>query len=361
MKWPARTRHRKKRWGIVLALVVLMGGLAAAVYPREPLLLEHATRVLDMHATDPSEGLNYAWLSNHELLYFRPDGNLWRRDLNTGAETVLRALTQQVKSSISLPATHWLMPSPDGKWLMWGEVGITPLFVGSVDGTRRAVSSTNVGNSTPFWMPDSQHWTEWNHDESALWRQVEMHTVTAPHWSQILGTPPARLNESDILAMQFEDVIIARTKVDVIAVPVSVRQGYYRLTLHAAYRDTQQLSVWSLHAQKPLRQFTIHLPGPALYVKVSPQGDRVAWLVQRQNTSSVFERLQRMISAWKGGEHESLAVYVSQLDGSHLHEIGRLDSNVKPTDNLLEKMQWLPGGKRLSFIANDALWTVMVE
>jgi len=361
MKKSETMMQRKKRWGIVLTLLVLLGSAAVVFYPREPLLLEHATQVLDMRAADPSEGLNYAWLSDHELLYFRPDGNLWRRDLNTGAETVLRAMTQQVKSSISLPATHWLIPSPDGKWLMWGEVGITPLFVGSVDGTKQAVSSTNVGNSTPFWMPDSQHWTEWNHDESALWRQVEMHTVTAPHWSQVLGTPPARLNESDILAMQSEDVIIARTKVDVIAVPVSVGQGYYRLTLHAAYRDTQQLSVWSLHAQKPLRQFTIHLPGLVQDVKVSPQGDLVVWLVQKRKTSPVFKRLQRFFPALEKDEHECLALYVSQLDGSRMREIGQVDSKPTSAGNLINEMRWLPGGKRLSFIANDTLWTVPVE
>ena len=61
---PKRRRYER---GIVLALLVLLGGLTAAFYPREPLLLEHSTRVLDMRAADLSEGLNYAWLSNYEV------------------------------------------------------------------------------------------------------------------------------------------------------------------------------------------------------------------------------------------------------------------------------------------------------
>jgi hypothetical protein len=325
---------------------------------------KHATRILDMRATDPSEGWNCAWLSDHELLYFRPDGNLWRRDIKTGAETVLPALTRQLNISIPYSTIHWLLPSPDGKWLIWGEAGPSPLFVTSVDGARQF--SWPKGRSKAHWLPDSQHWSHWEYGYDMNWTEVEIHNVSTPDQSQGIDTPPAGLKGLDVLAVQSEDVIIARTRdVDRSGAVIASGRGYITIITPISaspppFRDIQELSVWSLHSAKPLHQFTIHLSGPALDVKVSPQGDRVVWLVQRQNTSPAFKLLQRLFPAWKGDDHESLAIYASKLDGSQMQEIGRVDSKAT-TDRLIEEMRWLPGGKRLSFIVNDTLWTVPVE
>jgi hypothetical protein len=354
MKRLERTARIKMRWGMVLALV-LLGGLAAIFCPREPVLLEHATRILDMRAADPSEGLTYAWLSDHELIYFRPDGNLWRRDIKTGAETVLPALTRQVKCSIPYETIHWLLPSPDGKWLMWGEAGPSPLFITSVDGARQF--SYPKGYSKAQWLPDSQRWSQWIGNDGTLWTQVDIHAVANPDQYRSVGALPAGLRGLDVLAVRSEDVIIARTK----DVEIAGKPSASAVTSYITFRDTQELSVWSLHSVKSLHQFTIHLPGFVHAVKVSPQGDRVAWLLWRQNTSPVFKMLQRLFPTLKKDEHESLAIYTSKLDGSQMREIGWVDSKPQPTGSLIEEMRWLPNGKNLSLIANDTLWTVPVE
>ena len=143
--------------------------------------------------------------------------------------------------------------------------------------------------------------------------------------------------------------------------PTPSGAGYIAISSVITYRDTQDLSVWSLDSPKPLHQFTVHLPGLVKDVRVSPQGDRVAWIVERQYASPVFKMLQRLFPALKKDEHESLEIYVSHLDGSHLREIGRVDRKSSPIWRLIEEMRWLPGGKCLSFIVNETLWTVPVE
>ena len=354
--------HQKKRWGIVLAPVVLLGGLAAIFYPREPLLLDHANRVLDMRAADPSEGSNYGWLSDHELIYFRADGNLWRHDTRTNAETVLLALTRQVKSSIPFQTAHWLVTSPDGKWVLWGQSSNNPLFVASIDGAKRLSWPSFEGSSEPHWLPDSQRWSQWLFGHGATWTRVDIHRVVAPHQSRSISALPPGMKGLDVLSVQSEDRIVARTKDrETLLKSGPSGAGTIAMTYQIDYRDTQEVSVWSLHRQEALQHDTIHLPGLVRDVKVSPHGDSVAWLVWRQNTSPVFKMLQRLFPTLKKDEHESLAIYNSKLDGSQMREIGRVDSKPQPTGSLIDEMRWLPGGKSLSFIANDTLWTVPVE
>jgi len=56
-------------------------------------------------------------------------------------------------------------------------------------------------------------------------------------------------------------------------------------------------------------------------------------------------------------------VWVCNLDGSHLHEIGSLGERPAEEDgsSLRLSLQWLPDGKRLSFEVKDVLYTVSAD
>ena len=105
--------NRRKRLGIALALLLLAGASAVTLYPREPLLMEHATRVLDMRATDHAEGVNYGWLSDHELIYFRSGGTICRLDTRTGVST-------------DLPALHYVVARANGHLVSTCALTIVP-------------------------------------------------------------------------------------------------------------------------------------------------------------------------------------------------------------------------------------------
>lgn len=365
-------KPKRRRYGtrIVLAVVLLVA-LTVVFYPREPLLLEHATRVLDMRATDPVEAMNYGWLSDHDLLYFRSGGVFCRLDTMTGMKTDLPTLTRQIKSSIPdcEQVSHWPNPSPDGQSVLWGPTTNAPVFVASVDGVRRwewpkDVRTHETGAS--YWMADSQHWTEWMYGPLTMqgsgWTKVKIHSLATPHVSQTISSLPPVLKGLEILSVQSEDTIIARTRDGETILPTSPpRPGPFTVSIQTDYRRMQEVSVWSLRKATPLHQYRIRLPGLALQVKASPQGDRLAWVVQFQSVSPFLKKIRRFIPAWKEEKRLSLALYVSDLDGNHLQEIGRVDRNPKPESEVIEELHWLPGGKRLSFIMDDNLWTVPVE
>jgi hypothetical protein len=56
------------------------------------------------------------------------------------------------------------------------------------------------------------------------------------------------------------------------------------------------------------------------------------------------------------------AIWVSRLDGSGMHEVGHLLSGKEAEDDdPAFGLDWLPGGKRLSFGYGDALYTVPAD
>jgi hypothetical protein len=73
-------------------------------------------------------------------------------------------------------------------------------------------------------------------------------------------------------------------------------------------------------------------------VSFSPSGDRIAWIA---------EELQGRSALWG-----------SNIDGSRRVEIGYM---AEAGWGRGERLLWLPGGKRLSFVYNDNLYTVPVD
>jgi len=60
-----------------------------------------------------------------------------------------------------------------------------------------------------------------------------------------------------------------------------------------------------------------------------------------------------------------LALWVSDPNGKSMREIGHMPTT--PWSRLgqrfaeISNIQWLPGGRRLSFIYRNSLWTVLVD
>ena len=262
-------------------------------------------------------------------------------------------LTRQVKTSPCF--LYFLDASPNGQQVIWGMSGNNPLFVATVDGTRREQWDGDGGMTQPFWCADGKHWMQFHFGgspQSLRWTKIQLHSLDAPQTSQTLPTAPPGLNGLDVLAAPSADRIIARkrdpfrfiTHKDVRHPDGSVSFVIEeKITSHI----TPNLSVWSLHQAQPLHQWKIPLPGWVQEVAVSPDGRRVAWL---------------MTPGPRKGGAMPVSMWASGLDGGGLHQIGVVRARVQlrrgPTNDFASQLHWVPGDKRISFLFGDALWTV---
>ncbi len=93
--------------------------------------------------------------------------------------------------------------------------------------------------------------------------------------------------------------------------------------------------------------------------KISPTGDRIAWLVDAAHVDPVLARLRRLLPFLQTSVQPHQELWVSRLDGTGMRVVGQvpiLGRNRKPPQ--VSDLRWLPDGKHLSFAYDDALWTV---
>jgi hypothetical protein len=93
-------------------------------------------------------------------------------------------------------------------------------------------------------------------------------------------------------------------------------------------------------------------------VAVSPDGKRVAWKWFFWNSLKMPSWLQRLLPSLSES-HPTTEIWVSQRDGSDLHEIGQIDDtypNHQPND-----LDWTPDSKRLVFSLKEALYSVPAD
>jgi hypothetical protein len=338
-------------------------------------LLPQAMRLFPLDGSFQKGGVEQPWLSSHELLHFKK-GQLYRYDMTAKTDTPLPALTQQIVNS---PASlDFVESSPDGKWVLWGESANGPIFAASVDGAQRFSWPGNGGLSEPYWCADCHHWLQILSsgdgysmpDPKTEFNEARLQDVDAPqHTGAITDLPPG-LHNLDVLAVVSETEVIARTPDPVkfgpskeVPTPGGAKPGETSFIIQEkdTYRATQQISVWDLRQRVPLHRWTVRLPGLVQEVVVSPQGDRVAWLIQ-QTEPKARGRVRLMCTS----------LWVSGLDGSGLREVGYVAAKIDAASlkhmSLAQMEQyaaplpmqphWSPDGEQMSFQCAGALWAV---
>jgi len=303
-------------------------------------------------------GVGQPWLSDHEVLHFR-QGSLYRYDVTSNIDIPLSKLTHQVKTSPCY--LYFLNASSNGQQVIWGMSGNNPLFVATMDGTRREQWDGDGGMTQPFWCADGKHWMQFHFGgspQSLRWTKIQMHSLDTPQTSQTFSSAPPGLNGLDILAAPSADWIIARKRDPFTFITPSAHKGVrhpdgsesFVIEEKITSRITPNISVWSLHEAKPLHQWKIPLPGWVQEVAVSPDGRRVAWL---------------MTSGPRRGGATSVSMWASGLDGGGLHRIGVVRPRVQhrrgPVADFASQLHWVLGDKKISFLYGDALWTAVAN
>ncbi len=376
-----------------IAVVVLLALLLATIFlvtQREPRLLDHATRVGD--PTFPVWGrLGCEWLSSHELLI---QSGTWqhsiylRHDLRTGQDLKLTTFTQ-----LNYQFHDWKEEaSSDGRWY---------LAVRGGDNTGDAVDAASLlddrrlswswsgkkcpikwpyhADSIPFvearWMPDGRRWAEFlctdaaggdafaSPLEASRCPYVLTGDITAPTRVRAVRVAPS--SPLNMLAREFR---LMRNYGRLVLLPedrvlLCLTNGFdsegvrIDMTLTDLYKN-----------DRPLRKVSYTLPDGEILedMEIAPSGEYIAWRFRRDTVSPVARLLHRIWPAYSEKPRSRTSLWVSRPDGTAFRELGYVDTPyVGPraitAENMdLGSLQWLPGGKELSFKLDNALWTLRV-
>jgi hypothetical protein len=370
---PKPKKRFNKKWLIALAVIGLGASVLWTLRPRPLLLLSQAKRVADTRYWRNDPGA-YFWLSDHEIMLFRT----WPKDpyeaqrleLRTMQETPLAPLNKVLKNMCDIEWGVDVLPSPDGSvLLMWRSHKPNIFFRSNDSPYLQYASRVNIDGTQLFqwpghpnglsisdstWQADSKGWlhlgTFNKYDGSSL-ASVKFYSLNAPGRTKeiVLGTN----NQFPINAGLAADNTLVGMDL------VSFGPG-----------GTARLRIWPLKEGAKPAEKLVPLPGFAdnYSTIVSPRGDRIAWVISGTGRKSPTNLLERLFGFLGQKPVPTTGLWVSKVDGSELHEIGRMEFPWKPKGNTLPSaalrpslVRWMPDGKHLSFIHDEALYTVPVD
>jgi len=333
---------------------------ADAVTPTTPDLLRIATRLV---STPPDLEWRYFWRDDHTVLFLRQAPGqrhflIELVDTRTGHATrpaafnahFSRLMPGQLMKVGVLGSNHFedhynppvAALSPDGKWLLWlnSAIGQKGRWIGAtLDGQSEEwekgqdpTSEAPFLDSQPLWLQNGKQWIELvsryaNHTYSVT--QANLHGI---HQASVVkrfrvngladGLPAGVTNDGRLMIYHPAEPRVR-----------SIEQACFSLVrLGGETATVQALTV-------PIPEST-----SANDVLLSPQGDRLAWVLDRGATGSRLYQL-----------------FASKADGTDQRLVGAAPGvSVSNRFSWPRSIRWLPNGKRVSFVFRDALWSVPV-
>lgn len=352
-------RRRTKR---LLHLTVLIAVTATAITlrPREPNLLDHATRRVSVAEWDPS--LPYFWTDEDQVLFHKQpkgyerevhgyvpdDFDIYRYRRSTGSVGLHGELAAVFKKHYTSVRHGQMSVSPDGLWLFCGE-GITC----RTDGTQVVPHEGGISSTGVVWAADSRHVLDVSFLPSkpapngsfsiydvARVKPVGRYPIPVTYRSnQTTG------NTTFTPDLNYEQAVVTE-------------DGYFVAPGRAPEADppNRTLFRWKLTAPT-LETLTMRPPTDMAIMEfaVSPRGDRIAYLVAGAARAPYPDLVYRVFPFIKRPPSIE-ALWISRLDGSEMQMIGSV------TTGHLSALKWLPGYRQVSFIySNEALYTVRLD
>ncbi len=334
------------------ALILCALGLAALLYagyslrPQSRPLLPHATRIVAIAGKTPF----YWWITDDTLLHFRDparqDWTFVRYDLKTKTETPLNALTELFQKSAGKPETLFL--SPEGDWALWTGAG-SLTTAARLDGTRHYSVQTESGENR--WMLDEPNWINVV-EKDGLFESTRIHRMedgkqiqktvlfpTMPSDPKVverarMATTPDRhvlVNYWDGEAGQ-----VSHVKVAFMGLGASLMMGGFKE--FTAPRESLQ--------------------GDLLFAPISPQ---IAWALEFQEPLPEF--LNGFSFSSNPPSRVSTGLWIMNANTKAVLALGSLDTdhNDPARNSGPYNIQWTPDEGHLSFVYNNALWTVPTQ
>ena len=329
--------------GLVLAGALACAGAASAT----PDLMKNATKLVPEPVTGTSN-VDHPWVSDHEVLYVK-NGGLWLFDTDKKTNTKLSKLSDEVFAGIGYLVVE---VSPARNCVAWCHSN-SGWETAQLDGSDVHEWPAPYLNQVD-WCADGKYWVRV--DQSAVGGyhfpsiRAVFYQATDPPAKRGVYPLPAGLRPLDILAIPTPTTVIARIPDLVRDIPQNPK-GHpepgggvgFSFMIQETFRPVQTVSEWDLSTGEKTGEWVIRLPANVQEVAASPDGKRIAWLVAAQLAGKAF-----------GG----MSIWVSNIDGTGLHEIGSSGSDGANFANMIDEIQWVPGDKAISFHSDYWLYEV---
>jgi len=306
------------------------------------------------------------WLSDEDVLFCRFEGPqhdarvIYRRNVKTGLEEKLAAFTE-ARNEFGTEIVDDQRVSPDGRWFVcsdrWGEC-----LLAEVNGPHHYTypSADSANYRSLLWMPDGHHWLEGYVNGGSASRLI-LHDTEHP--GSNVSVPIRGKREQELFGT-LNAAVSPQEGISIVS-PDHDSDGPEVTPAEDDRSHVLTVSRVSLDASATMREeHQVTVPGRTGRYRlcVSPQGDRIAWQVMTLREDAGRKWLHRFLPFLKSAVQRQTEVWVSRLDGSHMQQIGYIVD--LPADDSISNdlsLQWLPGGKRLSFEVKDVLYTVPAD
>lgn len=341
MYWTATMRTRLASRLVAAALVVL-SCLALATDPPDLAAVAHCVTRAPLPFADTTHSFASAfWLSpRHAILAFSgSDGRVHVRKIETKTGRLSRiTLGKGLEGQWAHGHGH-LFPSdvsPNGRVLIGlrdSVAQVTYEAVGVGSSFHESWRSgdwpkSDYGTTEIHWLRDSRHWFYWNDSD---WPTMVVYSIgqSRPVKWRISGLPTTRHGEvgAYLLGITRSGDLIAESDVE-----SRVRLYRFRPGPHA---HAHLLAAFT----RPPSAYT------AIEHRVSPEGDRIAWVLERVDADN---------------QTSASAICVSNVDGSHFVQLGETPFRPFVPRNGLMDFSWLPDGRSLGLVFDHHLWTLSV-
>jgi hypothetical protein len=204
-------------------------------------------------------------------------------------------------------------------------------------------------------LADSRHWLQYTTLQRGY---LTLHSLDAPKQNIRLPFPNSKFEEGlDKMVTTSDHLLTIVEQLDDDVQPNDLRNAtpnWAGLDIHE-YRLLPHISLLhTLHVSAP--------PGVKMEgAKVSSSGQRIAWICSQFYISPFVLWLHRWLPRISTNPQRRFGLWVSNIDGSRMHEIGHVLLAPQDEAPTTFELNWLPGDKRLSFVYKAALYTVPTD
>lgn len=354
---PATAKPKRRRWPIGFLLFLAALGALFRWFPREQSLTD--PRLLQAKAPNKNLTETFFWDDSGRLSWFHVHG-IWRfepslaswKDVGPqmgGAPFGIWAMMEVVTPPGTGPTVAHIdamcILSPDGRKLLSQEYQGDPkewvwaCQWQNAPNHRPWRSLASMGD--PYWMPDSRRWVGIREGAGLRTRLVvsDVEKPGRPVEFPIAKLPPpggleilGAWGPNEIAALEWVDIEQTVGEVSVYSIaPTFALLKRYRVSLPQGFT-----------AEDKALSFRTH---------------QMAWRIKREATTSVWQKIVSRVLRRPLAAHEEL--WVCDENGAHWRSVGYLD-NVSDIRQI-NKIQWLPDGKRVSVLIGDTIYVVPTD
>ena len=357
-------RSRLRLGSLITASLVFLMGITSwllAYRADRDTLLSNATPI----NVQTCSVRDYWWLSKNDVVLCQRDENEHRLftftilNVDDLSRRPLVQLSNYVNRSAGSCIDCYFYVSPDGRSLLWDENCNTSQYqslAGSdIDGTR--VFRFRTSFKELHWSSDCQHWVEFvPSKDSDRYSAVVKRKRGVPENVSILPIAP----KSPLDSTGCSSGKLLRG--DRFLIDTTWQRGVQSLL------QVEFLELDLGRRGSVMCKYSVHLPENDAIEDIvySPKGDRVAWLIARSSVAPIDAWLQRLIPSYKVPQLHTVGVWISQINGNDMHELGHVTTNSSPYEGnptriVPQDVRWLPDGKHLSFSYNGNLWRTISD